>query len=725
MTVQDCLKSCESFEDSSIIKVEALSRLAGVHTKVGDPLHAIICYEKLLDLANETTDRSTRTISGSSFLCRIHLNLSIAYRSFGLLDLARHHARLAHSVSETDPQFPLHAEVRLNLGNVAEAMGDYKEAVTEFEGYRKLCKQSHDENGLMTSYGCLGNVYARLNCCQLTTAYHNRQVTLARNSGNSYALALASEMEGDSFVLLRRYSSAIRSYQQLLRIGEDGVIHSRVGGYLKLGRAFMLDNKDRYARLCFEKALSSISGERGSSLEQLVTQVELSLALILMNSDDQEDLENAKIIYHHQVQCLEHELSLQSEHAIASRVHDLKIQLKECYRGLVYIFAKTDSERDALTHVERHNIHISDCKPSFKVQNFNMEEVVIDKLTSIAEHLKCCVIYYFLLPKVLLIWFMSASGKIMHVKKDFGGENGSDAISEAGLLTKSVFSYLSSNELLYSCENRVFPSKQVTGRQASPGNRNFGGRSLVNQCLQVANRNGRGHINEGSVFETSEHLISDIDSCDKNNVECKSQKVSAELQTDSAEQEADSAEQETDSAEQETDSAEQETDSAEQETDSAEQRLYDLLVLPIETVLQTECVDNDHIIIVPCETLSRCPFWSLGGRDGLPLGKKYHVTVSASLTVLNTKAEKNSRRNSQNGQNRAVDVEEELSINRCGIFSNHSMNSMPTPRSDDDIAEMINPKHTSNPRLAVLSGCGAVPPGLKKVSLAKCLISKN
>lgn len=659
--------------------------MAEVYTKVGDPLHAIICYEKLLDLANGSSDQSTRIISGSAFLCGIHLNLSIAYRSFGYLEIARHHARLAHSVNETDSQFPLHSKVQLNLGILAEAMGDSQEALTQFEGYRKLCKHSYDESGLITSYGCLGNVYARLSCCRLAAAYHDRQLTLANNSKNRNALALAKEMEGDSLVSLRRYSAAIRSYQQLLRICEDGLILSRVGGFFKLGKAFLLDNKDRYARLCFEKALS-ISDGSGSSLEQLITQIELSLASILMDSDDQEDLLCAKRIYHRQIQCLEHELSLQSEHGITNHVIDLKMQLKECERGLISIFSKMDNERDALIHVERLNFRISDCKPTLEIPNFNIEEDMINKLMSIPEHFKCCVVYYFLLPKVLLIWFLSTGGKILHVKKDLG-ENCTNTISEAGLLTKCIFSYLSSKEMLYSCENRALPLKQ-TGRQALPGNQNFGGESLVNQCLQVANCSGCDDESKGPVFETSEHL-SGVNSCSKDNVECRSQKVSAEA-----------------------------------ESDSAERRLYDLLVLPVETVVQNECVEDDHIIIIPCEALSRCPFWTLCSRDGLPLGKKYHITVTGSLTVLNTMAE-NSGHGSQTGLNHrcAVDVEESLSANSCGNFANHSVSFMPTPRCDD--AEKINPKCTSNPRLSVLSGCQAVSPSIKQVSLAKFFIGMS
>lgn len=108
---------------------------ASIYLELGYTHKAIVAYEKLSDLERDHDPK---------FICALHLNLSLAYKAVGLLDKAKHHAKLYMKLAEEHGNIE-EAKSHLNLGIICNLNGDLLGALEHFKTYLQTCKRTPNQ----------------------------------------------------------------------------------------------------------------------------------------------------------------------------------------------------------------------------------------------------------------------------------------------------------------------------------------------------------------------------------------------------------------------------------------------------------------------------------------------------------------------------------------------------------------------------------------------------
>lgn len=146
-----------------------------------------------------------------------------------------------------------------DLGLIAYEVGNYKEAIEQFqEGIKLLSEESEDNLWLSMFYTTLGLVHRKLG--DLTEAlkmYNIAKEIQTANVGEEYNSHILSTI-GDTYLEFGEYNSAIEKYHRALDLeiailGEDQLPIEIA--YSKLGKAYELSGKYSKALLYFQKAL--------------------------------------------------------------------------------------------------------------------------------------------------------------------------------------------------------------------------------------------------------------------------------------------------------------------------------------------------------------------------------------------------------------------------------------------------------------------------------------
>lgn len=352
---QECLQTAIATHDQ-IYQTKALVNIATLYLENRDTHQAIIYYEKLLHLEAELiletgSDDILPDFWTKELQCGLHLNLSIAYKAIGNMKSAIQHARkYVGFIEKYNFQGKLRAESYHNTGMLNEILGNYNDAINNYNKYLEEGKKNGDKKGQAQAYGCLGSVYAALKNWKLSITYHEQYVTMATRFEDKRMKIIANEMLADSLMLKGDYEKAITAYEDMINCCIRTDYRTRATGMCKLGHAYSALKKHQYSLYFYEQAAELAEDFEFPEIETLS---HYNIACIHQLSTQILELEKALKYFQQLVPYYESKIR---EH-MAEDSHcpeEYGIQLCECYDGIQTVHAKLGNKDECLQFAEAY-----------------------------------------------------------------------------------------------------------------------------------------------------------------------------------------------------------------------------------------------------------------------------------------------------------------------------------------------------------------------------------
>lgn len=277
-------------------QTKALVNIATLHLENHDTHQAIVHYERLLHLEAELlleagSEENLPEFWTRELQCGLHLNLSIAYKAIGDMNSAIKHAqKYVAFIEKYGFQGKLKAESYHNTGMLNEVLGNYNDAINNYNKYLDECKRNSDKKGVAQAYGCLGSVYAALRNWKLSLTYHEQYVAMAARFDDKRMQIIANEMLADTLMLKEDYESALQAYEEMINCCIRTDYRTRATGMCKLGHAYRALKKNQYSLYFYEQAAQLAEDFEFPEIETLC---HYNIACIHQQSTQMKELEVA------------------------------------------------------------------------------------------------------------------------------------------------------------------------------------------------------------------------------------------------------------------------------------------------------------------------------------------------------------------------------------------------------------------------------------------------
>lgn len=352
---QECLQTAIATHDQ-IYQTKALVNIATLYLENHDTHQAIIYYEKLLhleaELIQETGSEDTLPDFWTKELqCGLHLNLSIAYKAIGSMDSAIKHAKCyVKFIEKYGFQGKLKAESYHNTGMLNEILGNFKDAINNYNKYLEESKKNGDKKGVAQAYGCLGSVYAALKNWKLSITYHEQYVAMASKFEDKRMKIIANEMLADTLMLKGDYEGAITPFEEMINTCVRTDYRTRATGLCKLGHVYRALKRHQYSLYFYEQAAELAEDFEFPEIETLS---HYNIACIHQQSTQMLELEKALKYFHQLVPY--YETKVREHMAEGSHCPEAyRNQLRECYDGIQTVHAKLGNKEECLQFAEAY-----------------------------------------------------------------------------------------------------------------------------------------------------------------------------------------------------------------------------------------------------------------------------------------------------------------------------------------------------------------------------------
>ncbi|XP_048245138.1 tetratricopeptide repeat protein 28-like [Haliotis rufescens] len=461
----ECLSMAVATHDQ-LYQTKSLVNVATLYLENGDTYQAIIYYEKLLHLKAELLTEVGHCENLPDFWtkelqCGLHLNLSIAYKSIGNMHSAVYHAQKYNGfMKEFGFSGRTLAESHHNTGMLSEILGNYQEALEQYQLYMNLSKKNGNRKGIAQAYGCMGTVYAALRNWTLSITYHEQYIKMAAKFGDKRMLAIANEMLADSYMLKEDYDSAVKHYEAMLKACARTDSRTKSTGLCKLGNAYRAQSKKQYSLYFYEQAYD-IAKDYGYT--DIQTMAEYNIACIQQASTQMQDIEQAlkyflKLIPFYETKIREH--VDEGTHRPAGYDE----QLLECYDGVQSVLSKLGNKEECLQFAEGYRKRTITQLPNFTStlgqtipSTLALRDVwTVERMNRAVSQQNGTVMYYSLLDSSLLLWVLQPARGLVRF---YSGRAGKDMSMRDQIqsLIDEVLSEYDKENLVNECENKSLP----------------------------------------------------------------------------------------------------------------------------------------------------------------------------------------------------------------------------------------------------------------------------
>lgn len=402
---QECLSTAIATHEQ-IYQTKALVNIATLYLESRDTHQAIVYYEKLLHLEAELeeeagSERNLPEFWTRDLQCGLRLNLSIAYKSIGQMHQAEHHARKYIKLLE---HFGLEGRIKSesyhNTGMLNEILGNYDEALHNYNMYLQCSKGNKDRKGMAQAYGCLGSVYAALRNWKLSITYHEQYIAMAKRFKDTKMVVMAYEMLADAYLIKEDYDKSIENYDLMLNAAIPTDYRTRATSLCKTGNVYREMKRYQHSLFYYEQALDLAEDMEYLDIHKIC---QYNIACIQQHSTQLKDIEQAREYFEALIPFYETKIR---EHRDEDTYcpPDYQKQLTECYDGMQCVLSKLGNKNECLQVAEAYRKRYVTQIPGYISHHMGLD--TIDHLLRIVNEQNSNVLYYSLLPSRLLIWVL-------------------------------------------------------------------------------------------------------------------------------------------------------------------------------------------------------------------------------------------------------------------------------------------------------------------------------
>ncbi|XP_069120674.1 tetratricopeptide repeat protein 28-like isoform X2 [Argopecten irradians] len=468
---QECLSTAIATHEQ-IYQTKALVNIATLYLESGDLHQAIVYYEKLLHLESELieefgTEDHIPDFWTRELQCGLHLNLSIAYKSIGNMHCAVVHARqYTNLLDKYNLTGKIIGESYHNAGMLNEILGNYKEALKNYEMYLKNSKEAGDKKGVAQAYGCLGSVYASLRNWKLSVTYHDQYIAIADKSKDTRMMTISREMLADTYMLKGDYEAAVQNYEAMYNACIRTDYRGKATALCKMGNAFRDLKRKQYSIHYYEQAYDLAQDYFYSDIQTLC---EFNIACIKQHSTQMMDIELARKHFSKLIPYLEMKIR---EHQDEDTHCPLEYhqQLSQCYDGMQSVLAKLGNKDECLQFAEMYRRRHLTQQPgylaslSLGLTSYSHGSVLEvwspDRINRLVSQQSAYVLFYSLIDSHLLLWVLApGQGVVRFYSRK--AEDDKNMVQQVKDTLDEMREYTDRKSLQSSCENRCLPPKDL------------------------------------------------------------------------------------------------------------------------------------------------------------------------------------------------------------------------------------------------------------------------
>ncbi|XP_071154491.1 tetratricopeptide repeat protein 28-like isoform X2 [Mytilus edulis] len=454
---QECLSTAIATHEQ-IYQTKSLVNIATLYLENRDTHQAIVFYEKLLQLEAELEEEagSQRELPDfwtKELQCGLRLNLSIAYKTIGQMHHAEHHARKYISLLE---QFKLEGRIKSesyhNTGMLNEILGNYDEAMKNYNLYLQSSKRNKDRKGMAQAYGCLGSVYAALRNWKLCITYHEQYISMAKRFKDTKMTVMACEMLADTYLMKEDYEKAIEVYDQMLNAAIRTDYRSRATALCKTGNVYREMKRYQHSLFFYEQAYDLADDMEYYDILKIC---QYNIACIQQHSTQLKDIEQARQYFESLIPF--YETKIKEHHDEDTYCPpDYEKQLTECYDGMQCVLSKLGNKNECLQFAEAYRRRYITKMPGYVGSQIGPHLDSVEHITRIVNQQNANVLYYSLLPSRLLIWVLLPGQGVVRFYSGRAEED-EGMIEQVQTLLKEIRGNADWKNLQTTCENRAIP----------------------------------------------------------------------------------------------------------------------------------------------------------------------------------------------------------------------------------------------------------------------------
>ena len=222
----------EEVGDGAVSAGHAYANLGLAYQGLGEFQRAIEYHNQNLSIAKEVDDRAGEGCA--------YGNLGIAYRSLKefqrAIECHNQHLRIAKEVGDRICQ----GKAYYNLGLVYRNLNEFQRVIKYTNKYLIIAKEVGDREGQGEGYGILGNIYLLLGEYQRAIEYTNKSLIIAKEDGNRAMEGKAYSVLGATYLDLNEFPRAMECHKKELSIANEvddrrgkGIAYSNFGDFHK------------------------------------------------------------------------------------------------------------------------------------------------------------------------------------------------------------------------------------------------------------------------------------------------------------------------------------------------------------------------------------------------------------------------------------------------------------------------------------------------------------
>ena len=201
------------------------------YNRMGNFKQAIEYHEQQLSIVKEEGDRAGEG--------RAYGNLSIAYDCMGNSRQAIDYGLKQFSIAKEVGDRVEEGNAFSNLGSACSSMGNFNQAIDQYKRGLSIAKEVSDRAGEGGAYGNLGNAYSSLGNFKQAIEYNKEYLSIAKEVGNRAWEGGAYGNLGNNYNSMGNFKKAIEYHKQHLSIAKEvGDRASEGKAYCNLGNAF-------------------------------------------------------------------------------------------------------------------------------------------------------------------------------------------------------------------------------------------------------------------------------------------------------------------------------------------------------------------------------------------------------------------------------------------------------------------------------------------------------
>ena len=249
--------SVDAREDGKTL-AESLRRLGGLKRRQHDIDAALALCARSHDVAREIGDPvlAAEALNGTA----------LAHLERGEWQRARECLKRALSVG-TDCQ-ELRGRIEQNLGVMANIQGDFRSALSHYQGSLEAFRAASDSSGCATAYHNLGMVSADRHLWDDAEEYYRASLEIAESMGDVRMRGLVLLNRTEVYLARARYEDARRGAEQALQIFDQlGSRDGKSGAYRMLGAVYRETGNTMLAEARLRSAVE-LAAEVGAAVEE-------------------------------------------------------------------------------------------------------------------------------------------------------------------------------------------------------------------------------------------------------------------------------------------------------------------------------------------------------------------------------------------------------------------------------------------------------------------------